>query len=282
MTGANHPIRYVQVDLNRVIEEHSEIIVETPVSLTVNGDIWLSSMCTPVDLEAMVVGFLFNEGLIQSYDEVASVRVCPAGDNIDVWLHHEVKKPERWRRTSGCTGGVTSVEEGEDDLLSQFVSTNGVILPAERIGFLINQLFEVQNLYRRSGGVHTSALSDGHHMLVVAEDIGRHNTLDKIAGRCLMEGINPSSRILLTTGRISSEMLQKAARLKATIVVSRTSPSSLSIQLAQRWGITLIGYARRTSFRIYTHPERIDIAAIGSSNLTTDLSLVNDMFENTS
>jgi FdhD protein len=77
-------------------------------------------------------------------------------------------------------------------------------------------------------------------------------------------------------------MLQKAARLKATIVVSRTSPSSLSIQLAQRWGITLIGYARRTSFRIYTHPERIDIAAIGSSNLTTDLSLVNDMFENTS
>jgi FdhD protein len=125
---------------------------------------------------------------------------------------------------------------------------------------LINQLFESQQLYRTSGGVHTSALCDGQRIQIVAEDIGRHNTLDKIAGRCLLEGISLPRRILLTTGRISSEMLQKSARLKASIVISRTSPSSLSIELAQKWGITLIGYARRNRFNIYTHPERILVA----------------------
>ena len=89
------------------------------------------------------------------------------------------------------------------------------------------------------------------------EDIGRHNTLDKIAGRCLIENIHLTNKILLTTGRISSEMLQKAARLKAAILVSRTSPSSLSIALANQVGITLIGYARRNGFNVYSHPQRV-------------------------
>ncbi len=122
---------------------------------------------------------------------------------------------------------------------------------------LIQLVFEAQDLYRQSGGVHTSALSDGQRLLVVAEDIGRHNTLDKIAGRCLLEDIRPERRILLTTGRVSSEMLQKTARLGADVVISRTSPSSLAIDLADRWGITLIGYARRDRFNVYTHPHRI-------------------------
>jgi FdhD protein len=229
------------------------VIVETPVSLTVNGEVWLTFMCTPVDLEHMAVGFLYNEGLIKAADEVADVRLCASGDTVDVWLNHSVEKPDKWRRTSGCTGGMTSVTN--ESPAKPF--TNGGILNANQVGELINQLFESQQLYRASGGVHTSALSDGQRIWIVAEDIGRHNTLDKIAGHCLIDGINPPRRIILTTGRISSEMSQKSARLKATIVISRTSPSSLSIELAQKWGITLIGYARRNRFNIYTHPERI-------------------------
>ena len=137
------------------------------------------------------------------------------------------------------------------------VHPNSVTLTPEQVTDLIGKLFEAQDLYRRSGGVHTSALSDGREMLVTCEDIGRHNSLDKIAGRCLLEDIQPQRRILLTTGRISSEMLQKSARMGASVIISRTSPSSLSIRLAERWGVTLIGYARRTGFRIYAHPERI-------------------------
>jgi FdhD protein len=260
MNTANKPIEYIQIEPDRWIKHEAQIIVEAPVSLTVNGEVWLTFMCTPVDLESLALGFLYNEGLITSIDEVASVRLCASSDNVDVWLHHSVEKPRQWRRTSGCTGGVTAIEE--DTLPATLeeqpeIIVNGSGLTPEQISTLIEALFESQELYRQSGGVHTSALSDGQKICVVGEDIGRHNTLDKIAGRILLEPVEIRRRILLTTGRISSEMIQKANRMGASVVISRTSPSSLSIQLAQRWGITLIGYARRNRFRVYTHPQRI-------------------------
>jgi FdhD protein len=257
MSG-NQAIQYFAFEGERPTKKDAEIIVEAPVSLTVNGEVWLTFMCTPVDLEALAVGFLFNEGVIQSFDEVAQARVCTHGDNVDIWLNHSAEKPEKWRRTSGCTGGMTSVDSERMLQDRSFQpSLNGLTLTPQQVSALIETLFESQELYRRSGGVHTSILTDGHEVYAVGEDIGRHNTLDKIAGRCLMENIQTPRRILITTGRISSEMLQKSARLGASIVISRTSPSSLSIQMAERWGITLIGYARRKRFNVYTHPQRI-------------------------
>jgi len=233
----------------------AETIVETPVSLTVNGDVWLTFMCTPVHLEAMAVGFLYNEGIIETMDEVADVRVCEHGDNVDVWLNRSVEQPASWRRTSGCTGGVTAVDAlARVDVL--FSGDSPRVTP-DAVGHLVEQFFEAQVLYRETGGVHTSALSDGEKIVVVAEDIGRHNTLDKISGLCLMDSISPETRIIVTTGRISSEMLQKAARLHAPILISRTSPSSLSIEMAERYGITLIGYARTHRFHVYSNPQRI-------------------------
>ena len=233
-------------------------IVEAPVSLTVNGVVWLTFMCTPTDLEALAAGFLFNEGVIAARQEIADIRVCEQGDNVDVWLDHAVQKPAEWRRTSGCTGGVTAADTPEPAP----VPLNGFLLPPQRIHDLIGRLFESQDLYRQVGGVHTSALSDGVEIRVVAEDIGRHNSVDKLAGLCLLNGIRLSQKILLTTGRISSEMLQKAARLGAQVVVSRTSPSSLSIEMAERLGVTLIGYARRDRFTVYTHSERLMAEAV--------------------
>lgn len=255
MKPANHPIRYFQVSNGQLSEQPGEIISETPVTLTVNGEVWLTFMCTPTLLEAMAVGFLFNEGIIEDIDEVVDIHLCDSGDILDVWLNKNVEKPATWRRTSGCTGGITSVEEPE--ITGPGVVSDGATLTPARISHLVDLLFESQELYRSSGGVHTSALSDGREILAVAEDIGRHNTLDKIAGLMLQNKIDVSRRILITTGRISSEMLQKAFRMDASIVISRTSPSSLSIQLAEARGITLIGYARRNGFRLYTHPERI-------------------------
>ena len=268
-------IQYLQLDKDSVKLLNAEIITEMAVSLTLNGDPWLSFMCTPVDLEALAVGFLYNEGLITTKDEIADVRLCPTGDNVDVWLNHSVEKPDIWLRTSGCTGGVTAIQSDNPETAdnhSQEVAintttaadgynynANGARLSLSQIADSIDQFFETQTLYRQSGGVHTSGLSDGKKIHVIAEDIGRHNTLDKISGRCLLEDIHLKRRIILTTGRISSEMLQKASRLQATYIISRTSPSSLSIQMAERLGITLIGYARRTSLRIYTHPERIQV-----------------------
>jgi FdhD protein len=251
-------IQYERYEFKKWEHHDAETIVETPVSLTVNGQVWLTFMCTPVHLEALSVGFLYNEGVIESMEEVADARVCEHGDNVDVWLTHDVEQPTSWRRTSGCTGGMTAV----DLLAKPNVSFDGNRLEVqpEAIGSLIEQLFESQSLYRETGGVHTSALSDGEKVLLSAEDIGRHNTLDKIAGLCLMDNVWPETRILITTGRISSEMLQKAARMQSPILISRTSPSSLSIEMAERYGITLIGYARRHRFNVYSNAQRVGLS----------------------
>jgi len=248
--------RYLQFQTDKTESIDAETIVETPVSLTVNGENWLTFMCTPILLEELGIGFLFNEGIIAAKSELADVRVCEHGDNIDIWLNHSVEKPVKWRRTSGCSGGVTGVE-----LLSEGLPTipvQGAIFTPLQINALVVRLFESQELYKETGGVHTSALSDGESVIIVAEDIGRHNTLDKIAGVYLsLQPVLPH-KVVITTGRISSEMLQKASRIGAEALISRTSPSSLSIQMAEKMGITLIGYARRNRFNVYAHPERID------------------------
>ena len=254
MDSEIHPT--VIYDHGRWQSVSTNIVSEKSVTLTVNNEIWLTFMCTPIDLEALAVGFLYNENIIQTIDDVANVRVCPGEQNIDVWVNRSVKKPEIWTRTSGCSGGETSIVD-RNTTTGLIKSKNGAIFPPQMIENMMNQLLKSQDLYKRSGGMHTSALSDGETIILSAEDIGRHNTLDKLAGKLLLQKIEPRRCIILTTGRISSEMIQKAGRIGASIVISRTSPTSLSIRMAEKLDITMIGYARHRAFIIYTHPERI-------------------------
>ncbi len=255
MLSPTATIAYRRFEFQKWEEIQAETIVEAPVSLTINGQVWLTLMCTPTDLEALALGFLYNEGVIESLDEVADVHLCEHGDNVDVWLYHAAERPQHWRRTSGCSGGMTAIDTQARWQTS--LEGAGPRLSPHQVEALVEKLLEEQELYRDTGGVHSSILSDGEQVLLRAEDIGRHNTLDKIAGQMLLKDLWPESRVLVTTGRISSEMLQKAARLGATILISRTSPNALSIALAERYGITLIGYARRHRFNLYTHPWRI-------------------------
>ncbi len=214
----------------------ADLIVEKPVVLYVNGALWLTFMCTPNYLEALAVGYLYNEGVIKSIDQIADIHICDSGDIIDIWLDHNVEKPEEWKRTSGCTGGYTAVDTAS---ITPVIS-NGSLIESNQVRSLVERLFDSQELYRKTGGVHTSILTDGGKVTILAEDVGRHNSLDKIAGRYLLEKIEFSQKLLLTTGRISSDMLQKAARIGAGIVISRTSPTSMSVELAEKWGINLL------------------------------------------
>src|SRR5512146_422513 len=152
-------IHYDRFEFGKWQSLDAETIVETPVSLTINGSAWLSFMCTPVDLEALAVGFLYDEGVINAMSEVVDVRLCEHGDNVDVWLNRSVEQPTNWRRTSGCTGGVTAV-----DLLAKpnvSLHDHQVSYPPETVEHLMELLLEAQVLYRETGGVHTSLLSDG-------------------------------------------------------------------------------------------------------------------------
>lgn len=257
MLPADQPIRYFRFSQSSDWETvDARIITETTVSLSVNGEEWLSFACTPTDLEALGAGFLFNEGLIQGSDEIGAITICQQGTNIDIWLRHTVEKPTHWQRTSGCTGGMTTMSPAHS--LSASAMEPCSIAPQELLNSM-EQLSRAQGLYHEAGGVHCSALFNGKAICFYAEDIGRHNTLDKLAGLLLLNHAQVQPLIVLTTGRISSEMLQKSARMGAAAVVSRTSPTSLSTALAEQLGITIIGYARRSQFSVYTHPERIGL-----------------------
>src|SRR5512138_135971 len=107
---AEMPVRYQKYRAGRWEVVDGRVIQEAPVSLTVNGEAWLTFMCTPTELEALAVGFLFNEGFLQDAAEIVDVAVCASGDNVDVWLTHGLEKPSVWRRTTGCSGGLTAAE----------------------------------------------------------------------------------------------------------------------------------------------------------------------------
>jgi FdhD protein len=130
-------------------------------------------------------------------------------------------------------------------------------LSAMEIRQMLAHFYEGQKLYRLSGGVHASAMFSNHTLLFSAEDLGRHNTLDKIAGQMILQGEPVPHPILTTTGRVSLEMMQKAAMIRAGFVISRTSPTAASIELAGQMGITLIGYAGKERMKVYTSPESI-------------------------
>ncbi|HWQ05348.1 MAG TPA: formate dehydrogenase accessory sulfurtransferase FdhD [Longilinea sp.] len=247
------PLKFLQFSSAGFESVETKVIAERPVALFVNGESWLTFMCTPTHLEALGIGFLYNEGIIDRADEISVVRVCEDGCQLDVWLTRVVARPDHWRRTSGCTGGATSIET---TTLQPGVFSKDDISP-EMILAGMDDLLRSQELYRSTRGVHCSMMTDCEGTAILAEDIGRHNTLDKLAGRLLIENPPLARRLIFTTGRVSSEMLQKTARLSAPMIVSRTSPTALSIHLAEDLGITLIGYARRNQFNVYTHPERL-------------------------
>ena len=233
--------------------QRTSVCVPGEMALTVyiNSQELVTIMCTPAKLNPLVVGFLYSEGIIKSVEDIASMRVCEEESLADVKLKtSEFKLPAKRTLTSGCGGGTAFVSQ------AQKVSSDLVVAPAE-IFSLMKQLGEQSELYRLCGGVHTSALADNKNLLVVAEDIGRHNTLDRIQGECLLRGLSTKDRLLLSTGRLSSEMLLKAARMETPVVVSRSSPTNRAISLADKLGITVVGYARASRLSVYAHPERI-------------------------
>ncbi|KJS00761.1 MAG: formate dehydrogenase [Peptococcaceae bacterium BRH_c4a] len=224
---------------------------EMELVLYVNGQELVTILCTPTKLNCLVLGFLYAEGIISDIGDVVMMRMCEDESLVDVRLKNsEYKLPTKRRITSGCGGGAAFKTQG------QKVDSGLVIAPAEVLS-LMKKLQEQMELYRISGGVHTSALSDTGDLLVMAEDIGRHNTLDKIQGECLERGLSTRDRLLLTTGRISSEMLLKAAKMQAPVVVSRHSPTGSAVSLACDLGIALVGQVRGGRLLAYSHPERL-------------------------
>jgi len=279
MTEPIFDFDYIEYDGERATAVTRPVIAETPWALYVEKREWVTFMCSPIGLHQLALGFLLSEGVIAGLEDVWQLKVyldedrvyiyfpeaglngelalptcAEAGGSIDVRLRHAAPdRPERRTLTSGCGGGITF-----DDLAGDRPPLQSDRqITAAQVASLMRQLNESATLYRTSRGVHISALSDGERLLVQAEDVGRHNTLDKIRGACMLDGIATHDRILLSSGRISSEMIVKARKMGAPIVISRTSPTAISIRLAREWNMTLIGYVRGRQMRVYTGAERV-------------------------
>ena len=235
---------------------------ESMWALVVNDKPWVTLLCTPEKLDYLALGFLAGEGLISSLEDVATLEisdgVAGAGNAIMVGLRDGNRLlPSQRVVTSGCSGGVT-FDLGEK---LHPLNSHQVITP-QQIYKLMQAMQRGTVEYRRTRGLHSAALANQESVLALAEDIGRHNALDKIWGECLAREIKTRNRLLLTSGRISSEMLRKAIKMRTPIVVSRTAPTDLSVQVARRLNVTIIGYVRGKRMRVYSGRQRVNASEV--------------------
>ena len=229
--------------------ESTPIVREHAATLYVNGEPWLTFICSPIALEALAAGFLFNENVITSLEEVEGIKLEEEDRRIQVQLNHPAQKPAQFHRTS--TGVSLQPHIAAHEVGADFT------IQADKVIALYDQLMAQQKLHDQVGGFHSAALSDGESVPIIVEDLGRHNCVDKLAGLYLLGHATFTPRALLLSGRISSEMVYKTLALGIPLIVSRTSPTSLAVQIADNAGITLIGYLRKAQFDIYSHPERL-------------------------
>ncbi|HSF05342.1 MAG TPA: formate dehydrogenase accessory sulfurtransferase FdhD [Methylomirabilota bacterium] len=196
---------------------------------------------------ALVIGCLWMEKIIGGLEDVRALEVSPVDGRADVTLARPVTLPTERILISGCGGGITF--RIDHRLFPRLESTLRV--RPEQLAARMKDLFAAAVHYQASRGIHGAALSDGERLLVVAEDVGRHNAVDKIKGEALLRGIPTDDRILLSTGRISSEMLLKAARMGVPVVASRTSPTEMAVALAEQLNVTVCGYVRPDGLNLY-------------------------------
>jgi FdhD protein len=250
-------IAYLRLTRDERKQMEKPLVREAPWTIHVNGQELVTLLCTPDKMNFMVLGFLAAEGLIESLDDVALLQVCEEEEGvIDVTLTKADALSAPLGRPvllSGCGRGITF-----DDLSrSQAKLNSSLTVSPKEISSLMRELRQRAEIYRLAGGTHASALANADGILAIAEDVGRHNTLDKIRGECMFHGIPTKDCLLLTTGRISSEMVNKAIKMEVPIVASLTSPTDLAIRLAQAWEMTIIGYVRGVKMNVYTRPDRV-------------------------
>ena len=253
------------LEVQRVTREAKQdardpVIKELPLTIILNQEELATLPCSPTDLKYLAIGFLFSEGWLENKDEIKRITVDDQNGVVSVetaegkWLTDRLTG--RQRVTSGCARMVwegyrhTEVP-GLEKVKSRFS------ISAARVLALVRQFQLRSQLFKATGGVHSAALCDTKDIIVFSDDIGRHNAIDKILGRCLLDHITTTNRIIITSGRVSSETVLKVARMNIPVLVSRSAPTDLGVRLADSLGMTLVGFARGKKMNVYTVGERI-------------------------
>ena len=238
------------------IEE--EVAREFPVTIILNDQELVTLLCSPGNLDYLAVGFLSSEGFLNSKDEIKKVVVDDQRGVVRLETVEDkgLAQDVLFKRliTSGCGRGTSFYSA--TDAASQKVESR-MKISVDEVFALVREFQHSSEVYLATHGVHSAALCDGKSILVFSEDIGRHNAIDKIFGKCLLEDIPTEDRVIITSGRISSEILHKVAKRSIPIIISISAPTNLGVKVADTLGITLIGSVRGKKMNVYTNEWRI-------------------------
>ena len=244
---------------NESVEVEDVTIQESRMSVFLNDTKAISMMCIPKDQDAHAIGFLMSENVINGVEDIIDLKISDEGLRVDITANiNEDSLQNLYKEktlTSGCGGGVTGNVAGSLEI--PFNQTNFKIKP-DTIYTEVKEFYRDSELYNLTGCVHKAMIYLEDGTTVTAEDIGRHNAIDKAVGKCKLNKIDTVKSVLFVSGRLSSEMVTKAVMHRIPIVISRTAPTHLGVKTAHDHGITLIGFARGKKMNVYTHSGRID------------------------
>jgi len=243
--------------VNREGKQDTQDIVTTELPLTVvlNNRELVTLLCSPADLEYLAIGFLTSEGLIKSKTEVKKIAVNDRQGTVYVETEGE-QEPATKRFVRSSSSGVSFSSAVDTRGLTKVKSRTVISVP--EIFNLVKEFQHHSQIYRATGGVHGAALCDTGSILLFSEDIGRHNAIDKILGECIWKDIPANNRIMITSGRISSEILLKVARQGIPILISKSAPTNLGVKLGNELDMTVIGFVRGERMNIYSGGWRVN------------------------
>ena len=228
--------------------------------LRVNDREIVTLIASPHDLRFLVAGFLRVQGFVSKVEDFQVLSVCNDYGIANVRIKGELPAELKPILTSGCGTGITFTLPGSGKIAS-CLQKRAPVTP-DAVFALMHELALTAEKYKSHGGVHSAAVGDSDgKLLLYAEDIGRHNTFDRIAGEAFLKGMDLAGTLLVTSGRVSAEMAAKAAAMGIPLIATRTSPTDMAIKICQEAGITLIGYLRGARFNVYAHPELLAVAA---------------------
>lgn len=252
-------IRIMQLDHGRTEEVEDDVVVEYPLTLYLDGTEWVTLMCSPDSLEHLAYGFLKSEGVIKGIEDIE--RVSIDAEKGHGWIILKNSNPlviqlhGKRTLTSGCAKGVTFSKAL--DAVTLLPCQSSFRVRFDRLASLMVDFNGASKVFRATGGVHSCAVCSASEILMLKEDIGRHNAVDKLIGEALVHGVALDDKMLLTSGRISSEILIKSARAGFPIVASRSAPTDMALREAEKLGITVVGFLRGQRCNVYTETWRI-------------------------
>ncbi|WP_273123190.1 formate dehydrogenase accessory sulfurtransferase FdhD [Metabacillus sp. HB246100] len=251
--------KIIKFQNDRLYETEDTIVSEYPLTLFVNDEEFATLVCTPTHFDEMVIGFLASEGVIRFHDDIKDLRIDEDTGFAYVTLNHNitVHQQQYSKRFIGSCCGKSRQFYLQNDVKTAKTSTSTIKIKASTCIQLMNDMQASSKVFQHTGGVHNAALCTADELLVSRTDIGRHNALDKLFGYSILTRMPVRDKIIVFSGRISSEVLVKASKIGVGIVLSKSAPTDLAIKMAHDLNITAVGFIRGNAFNVYSHPERI-------------------------